>query len=402
MKIAIFVDIFPKLSETFILNQITGLLDRGYIVDIIARNRNNEDKMHADVIKYKLLDRTQYIDIPRNRFIRVVSGIWIIVKYFVKCKQVFLRWLDKYKYPEYALSFYTLHMLAPFLKNYDIIHCHFGPIGNSGAILKILGIRSKLVTTFHGYDIRLGIEKGGNIYKNISDYADCIISISDYNYNNLVGFGFDKNKIVNLPVGIDLSKYPFTYRTNSNSYNNTITILTVARLVMEKGLKDGIEAIYKLVQKRPELIVRYNIIGDGPLLEELKYLTNKFMLNKMVYFLGPLENEVIIQYLQESDIYFLPSIAEALPVSLMEAEATGLPVVATKVGSVNQIVLDAETGFIVPANDVNSMADRLEYLIDHPEICSIMGHRGRKHIEEHFDVNKLNDRLVEIYKNLLS
>ena len=157
-----------------------------------------------------------------------------------------------------------------------------------------------------------------------------------------------------------------------------------------------------MLKKRQGLNLKYNIIGDGPLIGDLKYIVNKMMLNNVVHFLGPKEQEEIIDLLQQSHIFLCPSIAEALPVSIMEAQAVGLPVVATDVGSVSQIVLDGKSGFLVPARNVDALTERLLYLIDHPEICIQMGRHGRNNVEIHFDIDKLNDRLVQIYERLLA
>lgn len=135
---------------------------------------------------------------------------------------------------------------------------------------------------------------------------------------------------------------------------------------------------------------------------DLKHIVNKMMLNNVVHFLGPKAQEEIIDLLQQSHIFLCPSIAEALPVSIMEAQAVGLPVIATNVGSVSQMVLDGKCGFLVPARDVDSLTERLVYLIDHPEIWNQMGRHGRNIVEEYFDINKLNDRLVLIYEQLLA
>lgn len=332
MKIAFFVLRFPNLSQTFILNQITGLLDRGHHVDIFSKRRSNEVAVHADVEKYQLLDRTHYVEVPGNPIARILTGITSVLKYLRKSPGIILRSLNIFKYGREATSLALLHKTVPFLKEYDIIHCHFGPAGNWGALLKELGVRAKLVTTFHGFDIRLGVEKGGHIYHNLFHQGDCFIAISDYNYNNLTNFGLDERKIVRLPVGIDMSRFPYKSPSESHEAGTPIRILTVARLVEEKGLQYGIQAIHRLLKQHPKLNVKYSIIGDGPLKKDLTDLASKLMLNKVVHFLGARGQRDVIDMLLQSHIFLLPSIAEALPVSLMEAQAIGLPVVATDVG----------------------------------------------------------------------
>ena len=122
----------------------------------------------------------------------------------------------------------------------------------------------------------------------------------------------------------------------------------------------------------------------------------------MVHFLGPQEQMQVVQTLGQSHIFLLPSIAEALPVVLMEAQAVGLPVIATIVGSTDQVIVDGKSGFLVPSRDESALAERLQYLIEQPGIWPEMGRAGRKFVEEQYDIKKLNNRLVEIFQALLA
>lgn len=402
MKIAFFVLQFPNLSQTFILNQITGLLDRGHHVDIFAKRRSNERTAQVDVEKYQLLDRTHYLEAPANVIVRILTAIKLVIKHVRRHPTTILRSLNIAKYGREAASLALLHKTVPLLKEYDIIHCHFGPAGNGGALLKELGLRAKLVTTFHGFDIRLGLQKGGHIYTTLFDRGECFIAISDYNYKNLTKLGLDERKIVRLPVGIDLSKFSYTSRAESPNPAEPVKILTVARLVEEKGLHYGIQAVAALLKKNPLLHVKYSIVGDGPLKEDLLRLTDKLMLKDVIHFLGPREQNGVIEMLHQSDIFLLPSVAEALPVCLMEAQAVGLPVVATNVGDTKRIVVDGKSGFVVRPKHADALAEKIHYLCEHPFRWPDMGMAGREHVARHYDINKLNDRLAEIYLELLN
>ena len=103
----------------------------------------------------------------------------------------------------------------------------------------------------------------------------------------------------------------------------------------------------------------------------------------------------------EAQLFFLPSVAEALPVALMEAQAAGLPVVATNVGSVSQAMVDGQSGFMVASKDVKAMCDKLEFLIRNPCQWPVMGQVGRAYIAEHYDIKVLNQRLVHLMTGIL-
>jgi len=265
-------------------------------------------------------------------------------------------------------------------------------------------IKGKIVTTFHGYDIRLGIQNGNDYYAELKKDGDVFLSISPYNKQHLLRFGFDPNKIIDHPVGIDTRRFNFRWESEfcrDHDNHRTIRILTVARLVSEKGLEYGIRSIKEVLKRNSSAKIQYNIVGDGEQKSQLEELTRTLDLTGVVKFLGSLDQSGVRKTLQQADVFLLPSINEALPVSLMEAQATGLPVVASNVGSVDKVVNNEKSGFLVPERDVDALAERLGYLIEHPEIWPEMGRAGRAYVEANYDINKLNDRLVEIYQGAL-
>lgn len=404
MNIAFIIGGFPTLSETFILNQITGLLDLGHKVDIFASTNPAEEKIHQDVRRYNLMDKTHYLlQVPEKKITRLLQALLFIIKKLHKNPGLIIKALNFIKHGKDSLSFRNLYCVIPFLDNdYDIIQCHFGPNGNIGARLKKIGLKGKLVTMFHGYDIRLGLKEGKDIYSQLFEFGDTFLSISDYNHRNLICLGADPKKIVYHPVGIDIDKYPFKWNSAKAEYSKDINIITVARLCEEKGIQYGIRAIRTLLDQKCELQLKYNIIGGGPLENQLNSLVRELKLNTVVHFLGPMDEEGIRRNLQLAHIFLLPSIAEALPVVLMEAQATGLPVVATTVGSISQLIMNGKTGFLVPPKDIDALSDRLIYLIEHPELWPQMGQRGREFIKESYDNKILNKQLTQIYSQLLS
>jgi len=404
MNIAFIIGKFPTISETFILNQITGLIDLGHSITIFSKYASNDLKMHNDIKNYRLLNKVNYfIDIPENKIKRILNGIYLFIRGIFKDPVITLNSLNIIKYKQDAFSLKLLYLITPFLgKRFDILQCHFGGIGIIGAKLKQLGIKGKLVTMFHGNDIRAGLKEGPGIYKELADRGDCFLAISDYNYKNLVKFGIDIKKIIYHPVGINLERFKSKKRQNFRKNKNSVTvIITVARLVKEKGLEYGIRAISKLLEIKPKINLKYYIIGDGNLRKELEKIIADLNLEETVKLLGEMQQEEVIKKMKESDIFLLPSINEALPVTLMEAQAIGLPVIATSVGSVGQVVLNKKSGFLVPVRNINIIVEKIEYLINNPKICLSMGKNGRKFIEEKYNVRDLNIRLVKIYENLL-
>jgi colanic acid/amylovoran biosynthesis glycosyltransferase len=400
MDIAFIVDEFPSISETFVLNQITGLLERGHDVDVYAHSLGAVDLYHPDVRRYGLLQRTHRLACPANRWTRALKGSELCLKQMRRNPRAVLGSLNVFRYGRSASSLTLLFETAPFFRRYDIVHCQFGHNGKFGAILKRLGLQKRLVVTFHGYDIRAAIESGGALYGELWDKADCLIAISKYNHDHLVRFGGDPKKIVYHPVGIDCQR--FGYQRRSSDQRQPVRLLSIARLVDEKGLEFGIRALHLLMKETPHAQIRYDIIGEGPLRGHLQQLIDDFGLMRQIRLLGAKTQGEVIQALRESDILLAPSLAEALPVSLMEAHAVGRAVLATHVGSVDQIVQHGKSGFLVPPGDVPDLSRRLADLIQDPEMRAEMGRCGRRHVEQHYDIDRLNDRLVNLYENLLA
>jgi colanic acid/amylovoran biosynthesis glycosyltransferase len=347
------------------------------------------------------MGKVNYLTFPKSKIKRFLKAIYLIMINVYKNPFKILNALNIFKYGKKASSLSLLYILIPFLnKKFDILQCHFGSSGNIGAFLKELGIKGKLVTMFHGYDIRDGIEQGGKIYNRLLNYGDCFLVISNYNYKNLVRFGVKTEKLVFHPVGVEIDKFPFK-RKGRNNLPSPIVILTVARLVEEKGLKYSITAIKEVLMKNSDLRLKYYIVGEGVLKESLINLVKKLKLGDIVKFLGSKDQLQVAKEMSMAHIFLLPSISEALPVVLMEAQAIGLPIIATDVGSVAEAIVDGRSGFLVPSRDVNALVEKIEYLIEHPELWPKMGRYGRKFIEENYDIKKLNQRLLEIYQNLI-
>jgi len=408
MKIAFLVVSFPNLTETFILNQITGLLDRGHEVDIYALKKGNTDKLHSEVKDYRLLKRTCYLSIykiPPNKFVRVIKAAALTLKGFIKDPKRILRALNFFKHGKRAFSLELLYKNFPFLakESYDIIHCHFGSVGRRGVSLKELGvIEGKVITAFHGNDMSFYIKKHGkDIYNFLFNKGALFLPVSERWKNKLVKMGCDQRKIVVHRMGINTSSFCFFPRIS----NKNIKLLTVGRLVEKKGIEFGIRAVARILKKYPN--VEYNIAGDGPLRSQLEKLIEKYEVCNNIKLLGWQTQSEIKRLIQEANIMISPSVTssegdqEGIPVVLMEALATGLPVIASRHSAIPELIQDGKTGFLVPERDVDSLTERIEYLIKHPEMWQEIGRAGRKYVEENYDIDKLNDRLEEIYEELI-
>lgn len=411
MKIAMIVRQFPVLSQTFILNQIVGLIERGHDVDIYALEGVPSDtpKKHPDVEKYQLLHRTYYVPrIPKNLLWRLLKGLGLVTTHFSKDPLTLLRSLNVFKYGKQAASLKLLYTVIPSLGkgHYDIIHCQFGTLGLQGiSFRQVRDPQAKLITSFRGFDISRYVKDWGDkVYDQLFKSGDFFLTNCDYFKHRIVKLGCDEEKVVVNRSGLDCSKFTFTPRYLSP--DGRIRIATTGRLTEKKGIEYSIRSVAKLTKIYPN--IEYTIIGDGELRDDFQQLIQTLGASEQIRLLGWKNQQEIIEILNESHIFVAPSVTaesgdQDAPINVLkEAMAMGLPVVSTYHGGIPELVEDGISGFLVPERDADALAEKLSYLVEHPEVWHQMGQAGRVCVEEYYDLNKLNDQLVAIYQNVLN
>lgn len=404
MKIAFLVNEFPSVSQTFVLSQITGLIDRGHEVDIFAEEERRDLSIHEDVKKYHLLERTSYpLTIPHSKLVRVLRGVRYGARVLTKNPFSVIRSLNVLTYGMNAASLTLLYQMMPFLQKgaYDIIHCQFGMLGPKGLLIKrIASPTAKLVTSFRGYDASKYLTDRPGFYDELFREGDLFLPVSQSLKERLIKEGCDDRKIVVFHSGIDCEKFPYAKREVGKG--EPTTVVTIGRLVEKKGIEYAIKAMAQLVGSGRN--VQYLVIGDGELRGKLESLMKELRLTSHVQLLGWKNHDEVVRLLQHAHILVAPSVTagngdqEGIPNVLKEAMALGLPVLSTMHSGIPELVEDGVSGYLVKERDVDALADRLSYLIDHPEIWSTMGRAGRERIQKHYDIKILNNRLVEVYR----
>jgi colanic acid/amylovoran biosynthesis glycosyltransferase len=407
MKIAFIVSEFPVISETFILNQITGLLDRGHEIDIYASKRGKLKKIHPAVEKYQLLNRTYYFySIPTNLIWRVVKGIALALALLVKDPLKLLKAINIFKYGKQAFSLWLLYTALPqFNKTYDIVHCQFGYEGFRGmAFRSLLVPDAKLITIFRGYDISSFVEKKGKkIYKELFKIGDYFLANCDFFKRRAIQIGCEPEKIRVYRSGLDGDRFAFKARHFPE--DESVRLATTGRLIEKKGIEYAIGAVAKLLPIYPQL--EYNIIGDGELKATLQQLINELGIDKQVHLLGWKNEREIIEILDRTHIFIAPSITAKngdrdAPINVLkEAMAMGMPVISTYHGGIPELVEDGVSGFLVSERDADAIAEKLKLLLEQSEQWEAMGRAGRACVETHYNLNRLSDELVTIYREVM-
>ncbi|MDA2918271.1 glycosyltransferase [Desulfobacterota bacterium AH_259_B03_O07] len=203
----------------------------------------------------------------------------------------------------------------------------------------------------------------------------------------------------------DLDEFKFKDRKLDSG---VLKLITVARLAEKKGYEYSIKAVANLIRANSGIKIEYIIIGDGPSKGSLETLITKLGIERNVKLLGEFTRDQILKLYGEAYIFILPSVTandneqEGISVVLMAAQAVGLPTISTFHSGIPEVVMDGESGFLVPERDINAISAKLDYLIRHPDRWGSMGRYGRKLIEERYDIKMLNSKLVRIYDALLT
>jgi len=367
LRVIVVTDQFPVLSQTFILDQMTGLIDRGLGVEHWSLQRMDEPVVHENVRKYGLLDATRYISLPPDS-LRTDPARW--TKHFLR---------------------------ANGLASLDDVTCvqiHFGPNFNKLAPLFEAYPDLFVLVSFHGYDGSATFKvKGADVYAELFARGNQITTPSQHMKNNLIQYGCPPDKIVVHHYGKDTTTFAPTPRPESRP----VRLLSVARFVEKKGLEYSLRAFAKA---QTGLDVEYRIVGYGPLEPELKALVKSLGMTDQVSFLGQLTNDAVRQEMAAADIFVLTSVTasngdeEGVPVSLIEAQTLGLPVISSRHAGIPELVAHGETGFLAAERDVDEIAGFMRVLIKKPAIRKAFSVNARERVLREFDLAKLNDTLA--------
>ncbi|MBA3752151.1 glycosyltransferase [Candidatus Dependentiae bacterium] len=341
MKVLIVVKFFPKLSETFVMNQMTGLLSLGHDVYVYAEKREATDKVHDNVVKYNLIDRTYYGELP------------------------------------------------PDLHSFDVAVCQFGPRGIKFLeIKKKYNLKTKVVTFFRGGDISTHVHNNPGCYNTLFAEGDWFLTNCNFFRKRLRRLGSPPDRTGIHYSSIDCSR--FAYKKRRLQADGIFHLVTTGRLVEKKGIEDALVALKKVIQVNPK--VDYTIIGSGELKHKLIALAHELGLKNHVRFVGWKTQDEIVAIMKHCHLFLLPSVQakdmneDAIPNTLKEAWACGLPAICTDHGGIPEVVIDGVNGYLVKERNPSMLAERILYLMERPHMWNILGKNGRQLVEKKFDL----------------
>lgn len=225
-----------------------------------------------------------------------------------------------------------------------------------------------------------------------------VILLSDLLYKDIKKY-VTRDQIFICPNGIpDRRKLTI----NKKSNNEYINILFLSNIIINKGVLILLEACVKLKERKLKFLCHF--VGGWKDLSQrsTQELISKKGLENSVFFYGPKYHEEKNEYFESADIFIHPTLEDCFPLNILEAMQNNLPVISTYEGGIPNIVIDGETGFLCPKNDIDCLVEKIELLINNPELRTKMGENGRKRYEENFTLEHFENRFVNILRAILN
>lgn len=408
MLIGYVLKMYPRFSETFVLNEILELERRGVTVRIFSLLKPDDGRFHARLARVKA--RVTYLpEYPRHQFLAVWPSCRALIR---RDPRRFLR----------NLLYALLHPRELGLKQFlracvlsqeliqepvDHLHAHFASAATSVALLAHLFTGIPYTFTAHAKDIYLeSIDT--RLQSDKLRLANFVVTVSEFNRSYLSDLitqdahphasdwldgrappAPSRPSIRRLYNGVDLIQFqPVPLASAERS--RTPVILSVGRLIEKKGFEDLIRACAILRAGGPNFTCE--IVGKGPRESTLTHLIQDLGLSSTVILAGPTPVEDVVASYARATVFALPCIVGAdgnrdgTPTVLLEAMAMGLPVVSTRLTGIPEIVDDGSTGLLVPERDPAALAAALSRLLADPDLRLSMGSLARAKVQREFDL----------------
>jgi glycosyltransferase involved in cell wall biosynthesis len=393
-KIGYIMSQFPTLTETFVLYEMLAIEDEGARVELYPLRYRSGLKMHAEAAGW--LARSH--DEPLLSWSIVRANLHFLarrpIRYLTTLLLLLRRTWGSARYFVGALAFFpkaigfARRMAAD---RVDHLHAHFAshPAAVAWVIHRLSGIPFSF--TAHGSDLH----RDRHMLKDKVAEADFVVAISNYNRDVILkecGPGAGA-KVAVIHCGVDIQVFrPGSARAVGESCSRPFTVLCVGTLHEVKGQSYLIEACRQLAGRG--IAFACHFVGDGPDRQDLARQAAQAGIGDQVHFRGQLTQDEVREVLAGADVVAAPSVPtrdgrrEGIPVALMEAMASGVPVVASRISGIPELVEDGETGLLVEPRDVEGLARALEQLLRDEGLRSRLGTAGRVKVEREFNLRK--------------
>lgn len=363
MRIAILVQAFPPRHlagmEIATYNIAKHLVRRGHEVHVITSLDEGLSRESMEDGFY-----VHRITLPKVRFLRIIL-FWIKV-------------------------LMALKKIKP-----DIVHAQSIGVGTSGFLVKSF-LKKPYVVWGRGSDVYRSWMFKKPISKLVLKNADAVIALTE-DMKKEIEMICNKNVFV-IPNGIDIKRFKNLSKENIRKRlkitNDEKIIIFVGRLEDIKGVKYLIEAMKSIKQKDKN--IKLMLVGDGEDRGKLERLVKELDLEENVIFIGKVPNEKVPEYMVVSDVFVLPSLSESFGIVNLEAMASGLPIVATKVGGLPEIIKDGENGFLVEPKNTKEITEKVLLLLEDIELNKRIAEKNKEEVKK-YSWGNVAEKLEEVY-----
>lgn len=288
-------------------------------------------------------------------------------------------------------------------RNIKIVRTHQYHANLYGRLAALLAKTPCIVASVHNvYTIDRKLHRR-MINRFLARFTDKVVAVSEIVKKDILKYdGLRKDKVTVIYNGIDtdrlLNKDSNVIRSEFNISSDVPVTGTIGRLTFQKGQKYLIEAVSIIKEKFPKIMLL--IVGDGPMKDELQNYAKALGLNEHVIFTGSRRD--IPALLAAMDIFVLPSLWEGLPNALLEAMASGKPIIATDIPPVREAINFEKEGILVPARNSSAIASSIEFLLVNKTFAVIFGNNAQERAYSDFNITTTVDKYTNLYEDILS
>lgn len=390
-RVGYVLKMYPRFSETFILNEILAHEAAGLELEIFSLRPPKDGQFHEALARVRA--PVTYISAASPK----VAHFWTALGEI--SRDLPDRWATfEYAHDEEARDVYQAILLAHAVREREIthLHAHFGTVATSVARLAAHFTGLPYSFTAHAKDIFHESVRPDDLYRKLKE-ARAVVTVSEYNLAYLrQTYGLVTRHTRRIYNGLDLTQYPY-----SSPLNRLQKIVAVGRLVEKKGFEYLIDACALLAKQGRDF--QAEIIGAGLLEADLHAQINRLGLDGRVKLLGPRPQKEVRRHVQEAAVFAAPCVVgqdgnrDGLPTVLFESMALGTPCISTDITGIPEIVRDGVTGLQVPQRDPVALAEALARLLDDSALRVQLAAKARQLVEAEFDIQRNTAHIREIF-----
>ena len=387
MNVLYYLDWFPKLSQSFVLNEIHYLVQNGHNVAVFSLNEPDTDVEHDELndidIRLAYADEPSVTSVPQTLIQSVLDGRASYEPFFRHPRRRFgTRFLTKQ----------CLDFVETLPYDIDHVHSHFARWNKIPAAMVADAVGATSSLTTHAYDLYASPDE--EVLKLTCDAFDSVFTISEYN-KQFIDAEIDPDATVEVVrMGIRTEKFQPTETPDEPR------LLTIARFVEKKGIEYALHAVAAVVDDYPEL--DYRIIGSGARKQRYEEIIAEEGIKDNVTFLGSVSDDQLIDELDRAKAFLLPCVVakdgdrDGIPVVLMEAMAMETPPITTNVSGIPELVIDEENGYLCLDRSVTDLVDSIYLSLAESETTNSMGASARETVRSQYETSVVGDHFVSV------